>query len=307
LFPVDTNHILVFDVGGSHIAASLFHRGRLDTDVHSINVTETSNEEGFLQAFASLAKAILPDSAHPRGIAVAIPNPFDCEAGVSFMRHKYGQLYGKNLRHGLAEWVGCDPSRIHFLNDAAAFLLGEMDQGAVRGVDRVIGITLGTGVGSAFACGGKIAVNGRGVPPNSEIWNLRYRGATVEDFISSRAIRQLYEQQMQVPAEVRDIASLGAGDVHVRETFQRFGRDLGAVLRQTCLDFAPQRIVLGGGISRAAELFLPAASQELADPSIELWVSALFERAPLIGAGLSWNSKFGKLREPEPSPVAEEP
>ena len=307
MFHLDGNDILVFDVGGSHIAASLFHRGRVEEgSVHSVSVNETACEEEFLEAFAFLARTILPASARRTATAVAIPNPFDYEAGVSFMLHKYHQLYGRNLRHGLAEWVGCDPMRIHFLNDAAAFLLGEMHQGAARGVDRVIGITLGTGVGSAFAAGGEIAVNGRGVPSNGEIWNLAYRGGTVEDFISTRAVQRLYEQRTHVLAEVRQIASLGVGDAHVRETFQTFGKELGTVLRETCLEFAPQRIVVGGGISRAADLFVPVAEQELADLSIEVRTSTLFERAPLIGAGISWNLEFGSLQEPEPSRVAEE-
>lgn len=305
---VPGNNLLVFDVGGSHVAASLFQQVRTEaTGVHRIPVNESGSEPDLLAAFEILADSILPSPAYRAGAAIAIPNPFDYEAGISLMRHKYRQLYGKNLRHRLAERLRCDPVRIHFLNDAAAFLLGEINQGAAAGVDRALGITLGTGVGSAFSVGGAIVTGGAGVPTNGEIWDLHYRGGTVEDSISTRSIQRLYEQRTAIQAEVRDIAALGPGEDAVRETFEAFGRDLGAVLRELCLGFAPQTIVLGGGISRAAELFLPTAERELADLSVQLRLSPLFERAPLIGAGISWKHKHcSRTRETSPSEIAEE-
>jgi glucokinase len=274
--------------------------------IHTLPVRETGSAVDFVAAFEALAETILPAPAPRDGVAVAIPNPFDYDEGISYMRHKYHQLYGKDLRRGLAERLGSNPFRVHFLNDAAAFLIGELHQGAAIGVSRSIGITLGTGVGSAFAVGGKIVLTGRGVPPRGEIWDLPYRNSTVENFISTRSLQRTYEQLTGIRSEVRDIAALGVQHPHSRETFEAFGKELGSVLRDTCLEFAPQRIVLGGGISRAADLFLPAAERELADPATQLRVSDLFERAPLIGAGVSWiNYLNGQLQEPEPTRIAE--
>lgn len=302
------NQILVFDVGGSHIAAGLFHPSREALGaIHTLPVRETGGGAHFLSAFETLAASILPDSIRCDGVAVAIPNPFDYREGVSYMRHKYQQLYGKDLRRDLAQRLECDPVRIHFLNDAASFLIGELCQGAAIGVDRAIGITLGTGVGSAFAVDGKIVVSGRGVPPSGEIWNLAYRCRTVEDFISTRAIQRTYNQLTGVHAEVRDIAALAVQDSLARQSFEILGAELGRLLRDICIDFAPQRIVLGGRISRAANLFLPAAEKEVSDPAIQLRISDLFERAPLIGAGMSWKFNFmNNVLEPEPSEISEE-
>jgi glucokinase len=299
--------ILVFDVGGSHIAASRFEQSTMQAaGLQRISVNERGSEADFLTAFERLADTILPPPAYRAGVAIAIPNPFDYEAGISLMRHKYRQLYGKNLRQSLAERLRCEPMQVHFLNDAAAFLLGEINQGAAAGVDRAIGITLGTGVGSAFAVGGTIVTSGMGVPPKGEIWDLPYRSSSVEDIISTRSIQRLYEQRTAIHAEVRDIAALGPGDGAVRDTFETFGRELGGVLRELCIGFAPQRVVLGGGISHAAHLFLAAAEKELADPSVHLLTSTLCELAPLVGAGVSWKLRHCRQeRETEPSRVGE--
>jgi glucokinase len=306
----DRKHpLLVFDVGGSHIGGSLFHPdGMTVGEVHTLPVQETGSVEQFFAAFESLATTLLPPSDPRSGVAIAIPNPFDYEHGVSYMQHKYRQLYARNLRQGLGERLGCDPSQVHFLNDAAAFLTGELCQGAAIGIGRAIGIALGTGVGSAFAVDGKIVVSGRGVPAGGEIWNLPYRNSTVESLISTRSIRRRYEELTGRRAEVRDIADLGMEDPKARQIFEDFGKELGSVLLDICHEFAPQRIILGGGISRAAQLFLPAAEKELADPAIQLRVSDLFERAPLIGAGVSWmrNHSDPKSLKPEPRTVPEE-
>lgn len=281
--------ILVCDVGGSHMSCALFHPvcKTLGTPSH-LPVACGGSPAEFLAAFEALAKCILSPGVSPVGVAVAIPNPFDYDRGISYMRHKYQHLYGVDLRPGLAGCLKVDPDRIHFLNDAAAFLIGELDQGAAAGASRVIGITLGTGVGSAFAIDGRIVVEGHGVAPGAEIWNLPYRDSVVENVISTLAIQRLYEQRTGNRLEVHEMAVLAMDHPQARETFTWFGHELGQVLRHIGLEFAPQIIVLGGGISRAAELFLPATNQELAEVPVRLRISLLFDRAPLLGAGISW-------------------
>jgi glucokinase len=292
--------VLVFDVGGSHIASSLFDPARMSIGPLShLPVASGSTFAEFLATFDALAKRTLPNGVVLAGLAVAMPNPFDYERGVSYMRHKYQQIYGENLRTGLSCRLKVDPDRIHFLNDAAAFLTGELHKGAATGVGRAIGITLGTGVGSAFAVNGKIVLNGRGVPPGGEIWNLPYRDSIVEDVISTRAIQRLYEQRAGCHAEVREIAAMAEDNMYARQTFESFGNELGKVLRHIGLEFGPDRVVLGGGISRAAALFLPATEEELADIAIPLRVSTLFDQAPLIGAGISWMQKHMPEKIPE--------
>jgi len=286
--------ILVFDVGGSHMAVSLFDPPSSNIGaVRDLRVLPDGDAERFFKTFESLMRITLPVPASPQGIAIAMPSPFDYERGISHMRHKFQPLYQVDLRRELSQRLCCPPGDIHFLNDAAASLIGEMQQGGAVDAKRAIGITLGTGVGSAFAVNGNIVVEGPGVPPGGEIWNQAYRDGVVEDVISTVAIQRIFEQLTGKNAEVRDIASSAVHQREAQQTFERFGTELGKVLRQTCLAFAPDRIVLGGGIARAAAHFLRHAREGLADTSTELVVSELFERAPLIGAGVSWVRRNG--------------
>jgi predicted NBD/HSP70 family sugar kinase len=284
----DAGFVLVFDVGGSHIAAGVFDTGKLILSSFKTSlVSNRASAEEILGTFEELRRGVDGSGSCP-GIGVAMPAPFDYERGISYMEHKYQQLYGIDVRSGLARRLGCEAGRVHFLNDATAFLIGELTQGAAVGAKRAVGITLGTGVGSAFAVGGEIVTKGPGVPPNGEIWNFPYQGKTVEDVVSTRAIQRLYEEREGKREDVREIARLAATYASARETFQCFGSELGKALRATCTDFNPDRIVLGGGIARAAALFLPAAEAELSDLPLRLYISELDHRAPLIGAGVSW-------------------
>jgi glucokinase len=82
------------------------------------------------------------------GIAVAVPGPFDYSNGVSWLQHKFASWFGINVRRHLAIRFGVDEKDILFLNDADAFLFGELRDSFAP---RAAGITLGTGVGDAFA------------------------------------------------------------------------------------------------------------------------------------------------------------
>jgi glucokinase len=216
-----------------------------------------------------------------------MPGPFDYAAGVSWMRHKLPYLYGIDLRKALAERFGWQPEQVHFVNDAAAYLLGEVGAGAVRGVPRVVGITLGTGIGSAFAVDGRIVAEGFGVPPGGEIWNLPYEDRIVEDFLSTRAIQHAYRERTGQECEVASIAAKADKNPEAAEVFTEFGRDLGLALRTLLRQFAPDVVVLGGGISRSAHLFLSAAEQQLLGLGFELRVSTLGDHAPLVGAAVA--------------------
>jgi glucokinase len=293
------NCVLVYDVGGSHISAAVFHREtcRLDGIVSAQYPSDPSLDT-FLDAIHALGTRASAGQSGILGAALAMPGPFDYKAGVSWMRHKLPYLYGIDLRRSLASRFGWEPFQVRFLNDAAAYLLGEISAGSARGICRVVGITLGTGIGSAFAVDGQIVRNGHGVPPGGEIWNVPYQGGILEDQISTRALQERFKERTGRALEVSAIAASAADDPAAEEVFTEFGLRLGVALRAVLAAFGPQAVVLGGGISRSAHLFLPAAQDQFRDLQIELRVSALFDRAPLVGAGAAWFDDAGE-------PVAE--
>jgi glucokinase len=164
-------------------------------------------------------------------------------------------------------------------------------------MNRAIVITLGTGIGSAFSVGGQVIVEGPGVPPAGEIWNLPYEDGIIEDVLSTGAIQRTYALRTGQQRKVIDIAAAVENDPIAAEVFREFGHHLGRALRQTLTLFSPDVVVFGGGISCAADLFLAAAEYELRDLNLRLRVSALQDRAPLVGAGFAWPKHISILEK----------
>jgi glucokinase len=321
-----SNSVVVFDVGGSHISAAICspHTYALLGLAHAPLPPEgfaahaspgSAPAHGFLRFLHALAQRSANLAGIPlqqvAGAALAMPGPFDYPNGVSHMQHKLPSLLGVNLKSAIAERFHWQPAQVRFVNDAAAFLLGEIGAGAAYGSHRSIGITLGTGIGCAFAVDGRIAMpdTDSTVPPGGEIWNLPYNGATVEDFVSTRFLRHQYQNLTGLEAEVSSIAETAKGNhpcpeeaapplppddpyaahCRARQSFQDFGRHLGLALNQHAQPFQPGIIVLGGGISRASHLFLPATRKALApDFAPKIAISTLMDQAPLTGAGVHW-------------------
>jgi glucokinase len=283
--------ILVYDVGGSHIGAALARVGEAELLAETTRLLDSeAPAEIILELFASSAHELLQKQglspAQIAGAAIGMPNPFDYEQGISYMRHKYTQLFGVNLRLALAQKLSVAPESVHFVNDASAYLLGEIAYGAAQGYSRVVGLTLGTGIGSAFAVDGEIVTEGLGVPEGGFLWDQPLDGGIVEDLISTRAIQKVYVSFTGTTLSVREIAKRVVYDAAARATWRQFGGTLASVLQRTCTEFEPQAIVLGGAIAKSSQLFLPAASQQM--PGVKILASTLFDKASLLGAGVAW-------------------
>ena len=313
--------VLVYDVGGSHVAAAICSQ-------HSYSLQGLSRaplpHEFSASSFGRLIHTLGESAANTAGFelseicgaALAMPGPFDYQNGVSHMTHKLHSLLNVDLKAALAQRFGWQPAQVRFLNDAAAFLLGELYAGAAKSAPRAVGLTLGTGIGSAFSIDGQIVTSGPGIPPGGEIWNLPYKTGIVEDYASTHFLRLHFQALTGVEAEVTAIANtaktpepcdeitslpttvpevLTPYEAHcrARQAFQDFGHHLGNILNHILLEsgnpFQPNVIVLGGGIARAAQLFLPETRKILkVSPAPTIVVSSLMDQAPLAGAGAHW-------------------
>jgi glucokinase len=207
---------------------------------------------------------------------------------VSRIAHKLEGLYGVDLRSELCAMLGLqDPAGVRFLNDAEAFLLGEAWAGAARGHARAVGITLGTGLGSAFLADSRIQRAGAGIPPGGALYELPFRGAPVEQTISSRGLLARYDAAPEHPIDVEQVAARARGDEPgARSAFEDLGRSLGEFLLPWLRAFDPDCLVVGGSIARSWDLLEAGLREELASLERLPTVTAAeqLEDAPLLGA-----------------------
>jgi glucokinase len=274
------------DLGGTHITAARVDPTTASVDPGSrlrISFEPDGSRDELLGAILRAASSVA--RADVTRWAVAAPGPFDYERGICTIRgvHKLEALHGVDLRAELATALGADGRSIVFLNDAHAFLLGEWWAGAARGHARVIGITLGSGLGGAFLVDGTIVTDGAGVPPEGSVYGLEFRGRPVEESISRRALLARYAAGSSL--DVEQIAERArAGEERARLVFGDLGADLSEFLDPWIAAFAPTCLVIGGSIARAWELLGPQL--EPAFPGVSVTAAANIDDAALLGAAL---------------------
>ena len=163
-------------------------------------------------------------------------------------------------------WIGLDAAAlfakatgngVRVLNDVDAAGVAEMTFGA--GVDEqgtVLMVTFGTGIGSALFVKGILV-------PNTEFGHIEIRGRDAEDRASERA-KQLHDLSWSKWAE------------HVGEYLQH----IEALL-------SPDLIILGGGISRQSEKWVP----RLTGIRARIVPAALLNNAGIVGAAMATRSE----------------
>ena len=282
-----TGLLPVLEIGGTHLTAALVRPGTWTVNAGGlmrVPFDGTRSADELISDMASVASAL--PAGHSGEWAVATPGPFDYEAGIGRFEDvgKFDALRGVNVRERLLAAVRPVPRRISFLNDADAFGVGEYATGAARGERRVVCITLGTGVGSAFLDAGAPVNEGPAVPPDGSAHLIVYRGRPLEETVSRRAIRAAYASATSrlgddVP-DVRDIADAArAGDATAARVFAETFAHLGRALAPWALAFEASMLIVGGSIATSWDLVEPAIRTGLG--SVDRALHGLASRKPV--------------------------
>jgi len=279
-----TGVVGALDIGGTHVTAGRVQLSSATVEPDARVRLEFTRSTTLLKRILEAADSIA--TPETRRFGVAAPGPFDYDAGVCLVSHKLPGLYGINLRRELAQAVGLTGRAVSFLNDAEAFLLGEWWAGAARGHTRALGITLGTGLGSAFLEEGRFVRSGPRVPADGALYTLAFRGRPVEQAISHGALLARYCADPDGGPDVEQIAERArAGDARARRAFEELADDLAEFLAAPLEAFGPTCLVVGGSIARAWDLLEPALMQGLAAYRPLVVARAVnIDDAPLLGA-----------------------
>ncbi len=273
------------EVGGSHVTAAavrtsdwtLLSRHRLPLDA-------AAPAAAIVERLAAAAATVEPPVT---AWGLAVPGPFDYEAGIGRYTGvaKFDALRDVDLGALLRAAITPAPARLAFVNDADAFLLGEWRAGAAAGTRRCAGLTLGTGIGSAFLADGAIVATGPDVPPDGEVHLLFVDGRPLEDVVSTRAIRRAFAAAGGDPAaDVRTITDRArGGDTLARRVLGDAFRALGGAVGPWLRRFGAQRLVVGGAMALAWDLLSVPFADGLGEP-LPVAVAADPERTALVGA-----------------------
>ena len=276
-------NLIGVDIGGSHISSARVEGvgSQVQTfDFFESEVGTFGTAEEIISAWTRVIRLSAGNRSDVR-IGIAMPGPYDYPNGISLIKDqgKMKTLYGFSVKNLLAESLQISPDRISFTNDAEAFLLGESFAGAGQGFQNSMGLTLGTGLGSA------IKIND--VVKDGMLWTAPFRSGIAEDYLGSKWFKQYTFRKFGLSITgVKDLLSPEFDPESAKQVFEEFGESLGEFLSFYIIRLQCQGVVLGGKIARAADWFLPATQAYLdkLDYPLEIRIAQLEEKAALIGA-----------------------
>jgi glucokinase len=276
-------NLIGLDIGGSHVSVARVHWDGKDVDVSHFFEADVDTHrvaDDIISDWTRLIRKSTGDRTDIR-LGIAMPGPYDYPNGISLIKDqgKMKSLYGLSVKNLLAEKLRIIADHICFTNDAEAFLLGESLAGAGRGLEDSIGLTLGTGLGSAFKSGTEVH--------DAKLWTAPFRDGIAEDYLGTAWIRRVAKENLGV--EISGLKDLLSGDFNpevVEEILSQLGTALGEFLAPYVNSMGCQGVILGGKISRAADRFLPYTRAQLAASGCfpEIRIAELGERAAMIGA-----------------------
>ena len=277
------------DIGGSHITAAIVNSAEsriISTSVTRISIRPDAPVDDLIKGWAGCIKTAI-GYARIEKICLAMPGPFQYEEGICLIRdqNKYPGLFGINVKERLAKILDIDGRDIYLNNDAACFLHGEVSGNNHTGINKAIGVTLGTGLGTAIYTNGSAE--------SADLWNLPFQNSIAEDYISSGWFTKQYQLQTGKNINgVKELSTLAETDPVASNLFQIFGSNLGAFLVKFINLEQPELIIIGGNIAQAFQYFSEAllTTVQKIHPSVQISRSTHGEHAALIGAVSSWYS-----------------
>ncbi|TZF82626.1 ROK family protein [Pedobacter sp. BS3] len=275
------------DIGGSHITAALISPEQCTIDAGSKvrrRVDAKGDAVSILKTWAEVLNSFIraDDNKHLLKVGIAMPGPFDYQKGISLIKglNKYDALYSLDIREALSSATGLEPSNILFRNDAEAFLHGEVIFGKIPSNVKVIGVTLGTGLGSAVSMNSITRDVFRAITPMYE--------SIAEEYISTRWFQKRFKEL--TGRFLIDVEALLSEDELIKsQLFAEFGKNLGLFLDSFVSDENADIIIIGGNIARCLDYFKEEMLGHISSPDVQVRQSILWENAALIGAACSYH------------------
>lgn len=255
---------IALDIGGSHITSGLANFKNSNQKVEYTYHQPIDNNATVDQLLADISDCIisvskqLSHSQNLKGIAISMPGPVNYKRGVSRIEHKFKSLFALDLKTSLFNILAkkdIHVNQITFLNDAQSFLLGVLHQYSNHS-ENVLGITLGTGIGSASYSGGELF---SGLFDENPLYKSNYKEGIAEDYFSTEwFLNQAAEKGIgngRAIAGVKELADKAEEDQEAQLIFDHFGKNLAEYLNSLINHKKVDRIVFGGKIFHSFHLF----------------------------------------------------
>ncbi len=240
------------DIGGTNMRAGIELGGSITRQSNVL----LENKESLSSTLTQLMDLIRPFTQYPvKGIGIGVPSVVNVDKGIVYNVMNIPSWEEVALRDIVEKEFNL-PVSIN--NDVNCFTLGEHRFGLAKKYKSVVGMAIGTGIGSG------IIINNELYPGNNcgagEIGMLPYKDSILENYVCNR----FFEDNLGCDAYEAHEAAI-RGDVKVIRIWEEFGIHLGVVVKTVLYTYDPEAIILGGSLAKAHQFFRASMLDSLKD------------------------------------------
>ena len=233
------------------------------------------------------------------GVGIGVPGPCDSNKGIV---HYFPNIKGWKevpLKFILKKRLGI---KVELDNDANVMALGEYRFGAGKGARNIVCITLGTGIGGGIIMDGKLYRGSSMVAGEIGNMPINEKGpfcscggiACLQRYIGNRYILNRAMKRFGKDITLEKLTGLAAaGNKHAIRIWEYVGKKLAVTIAGILNLLNPDRVVIGGGVSRAGSFILRPLKEEIkiramSVPAghVKICLGKLGNDAGIIGASL---------------------
>lgn len=244
------------DLGGTNVRAGLVRNGSI---VHQKSGL-LHQKESLSSTLSQLIELIRPlAESSVSSIGIGVPSVVDVGRGIVYNVANIPSWKEVALRDILEEEFAVP---VFVNNDVNCFTLGEHQFGLAKSYHSVVGMSIGTGLGSGIIIDNQLFVGsncGAG-----EIGLLPYRDKNFEYYASAEFFEAIHGT---TALEASQAAQLG--EPKALQLWTEFGHHFGWAIKAVLYAYDPEVIVLGGSIAKAYPFFkagMFASMQDFAYP-----------------------------------------
>ena len=291
---MSNSKVLGIDIGATKIHAGVVQQGKVLQEVKF----HTSAQAQQQQIIAELIQGIAPlVDAGVAGIGIGVPGLVDEANGMVCDVQNIPSWKEVYLKQHLEEHFGIP---VYLSNDANSFAAGEKIYGQGKAFRNLVGITLGSGLGSGIIIDNKL--DSGTLSSAGELGGVPYLDKTIEDYCSGK----FFAAEYGMPGD--ELYALAQqGDVLALEAYKVYGQHLGNAIKVVLYLLSPQAIFLGGSISKCYPLFSEAMQQSIFDFPFKAVTSQLrigiseMDNTAILGAAALFELKNQHILQSQPA------
>ncbi len=242
--------IIGVDLGGTKIRAGINSGGIITDHRYTLLHSKDSLDSTLSQLKNFIAQLIKPEIT---GIGIGVPSIVDVEKGIVYNVINIPSWERVELKSILEKEFGIP---VFINNDVNCFVLGEQRYGQAKGFASLVGLTIGTGLGSGIIINDQLysgANCGAG-----EIGYLPYLKHNLEHYCSG-----IFFETEKSTTAIRVFNDATTGDTDALAMWQEFGVHMGNAIKCILYAFDPEAIIIGGSVANAYSFFADSMMQEM--------------------------------------------